>query len=67
MRTTVDLPEDLLEEARRLGHFRTKQETLTAGLQELIRKARRDELRRLAGKVDLYLDPGRSRRRQGKR
>ena len=67
MRTTVDLPEDLLEEARRLGHFRTKQETLTAGLQELVRKAHREELRRLAGKVDLDLDLSRSRRRQGKR
>lgn len=67
MRTTVDLPEDLLEEARRLWHFRTKQQTLTAGLEELIRKAHREELRRLAGKVDLDIDLSRSRRRQGKR
>ena len=67
MRTTVDLPEELLEEARRLWHFRTKQETLTAGLEELVRKAHREELRRLAGKVDLDLDLSRSRRRKGKR
>jgi hypothetical protein len=67
MRTTVDLPEDLLEEARRLGQFRTKQETLTAGLEELIRKSRREALRRLAGKVDLDLDVRRSRRAKTKR
>lgn len=67
MRTTVDLPEDLLEQARRLWHFRTKQETLTAGLEELIRKGRREELRRLAGKVDLDVDLESSRRRKGKR
>jgi hypothetical protein len=67
MRTTVDLPEDLLEEARRLWHFRTKQQTLTAGLEELIRKAHREELRRLAGKVSLDIDLNRSRRTSGKR
>jgi hypothetical protein len=67
MRTTVDLPEDLLEEARRLGHFRTKQETLTAGLHELIRKAHREALRGLAGKLDLDLDIARSRGRRAKR
>lgn len=67
MRTTVDLPEDLLEEARRLWHFRTKQETLTAGLEELVRKAHREALRGLAGKVELDLDVGRARGRAGKR
>jgi Arc/MetJ family transcription regulator len=67
MRTTVDLPDDLLEEARRTWGFRTKQETLVAGLEELVRKAHREGLRRLAGKVDLDLDLARSRRRTGKR
>jgi hypothetical protein len=67
MRTTVDLPEDLLEEARRVGHFRTKQETLVAGLQELIRKSHREALRQLAGKVDLEVDLVRSRGKRRKR
>ena len=67
MRTTVDLPEDLLEQARRLWHFRTKQETLTAGLEELIRKGHREQLRQLAGKIDLDIDLARSRGRKGKR
>ena len=64
MRTTVDLPEDLLEEARRLGHFRTKQETLRAGLEEIVRKAHREELRRLAGRIDLDVDLRRSRKKR---
>jgi Arc/MetJ family transcription regulator len=67
MRTTLDLPEELLEEARRLWNFRTKQEAVTAGLEELIRKARREELRKLAGKVDLDLDLARSRGKGRKR
>lgn len=67
MRTTVDLSEDLLEEARRLWSFRTKQETLTAGLEELIRKAHRERLRGLAGKVALDVNLARSRGRGRKR
>ena len=62
MRTTVDLPKALLDEARRLCHFRTKRETLAAGLEELIRKAHRERLRKLAGKIDLDIDLARSRR-----
>jgi len=67
MRTTVDLKEELLEEARRLWSFRTKQETLTAGLEELIRKAHRERLRGLAGKVSLDVDVERARGRGRKR
>ena len=67
MRTTVDLPADLLEEARRLWHLRTKQETLTAGLRELVRKAHIEELRRMAGTVELHVDLARSRGKRAKR
>lgn len=67
MRTTVDLDDELLEEARRLWHFRTTQETLTAGLEEPIRKAHRERLRSLAGKVELDVDLARSRGRGRKR
>ena len=61
MRTTLDLPDDLLEEARRVSHSRTKREAVVAGLEELIRRARMEELRQLAGKVDLRVDLRRSR------
>lgn len=64
MRTTLDLPEETLEKARRAANLRTKKETVVAGLEELIRKGEREELRRLAGRVPLDIDLIRSRRRK---
>ena len=63
MRTTVDIPDDLLEEARRAANCRTIREAVLAGLQELIRKSQREELRRMAGTMKLDLDVRRSRKR----
>lgn len=63
MRTTLDLPDDLLEEARRAANLPTKREAVIAGLEELIRRARREELRRLAGRIDLAVDVAESRER----
>ncbi len=64
MRTTLDIPEGILEEARRACGHRTKRETVMSGLEELIKKAKREELRRLAGKMNLRIDLARSRRRR---
>jgi len=64
MRTTLDLPEETLEQARRAAHLRTKRETVLAGLEELIRKGEREELRRLPGRISLDIDLARSRRRK---
>jgi Arc/MetJ family transcription regulator len=64
MRTTLDLPGDVLERARRAANLRTKTETVVAGLEELIRKGEREELRRLAGRVPLDIDLTRSRKRR---
>jgi hypothetical protein len=63
MRTTVDLPEDLLEEARRATDSKTMRETLILGLEELVKKNKRERLRALAGKIHLDLDLSRSRKR----
>ncbi len=64
MRTTIDIPDDLLEEARRISNSRTKRETVLAGLEELIRKGHREELRGLAGRIDLRVNVTRSRKRK---
>jgi Arc/MetJ family transcription regulator len=64
MRTTLDLPAELVEEARRAANVATKREAVIAGLEELIRRARREELRGLAGRVDLRIDLERSRKRR---
>ncbi len=64
MRTTLDLPADLVEAARRAADLRTKRETVIAGLEELIKKKERDELRALAGRLRVRTDLARSRRRR---
>ncbi len=63
MRTTVDLPENLLEEARRATDSKTMRETIVRGLEELIKKDKRERLLQLAGKIDLDLDLSSSRKR----
>jgi hypothetical protein len=63
MRTTLDLPEPLIEEARRLLGFKSKTDTVVVSLQELVRKKRIDELKSMLGKVKLEIDRPRSRRR----
>ena len=61
MRTTLDIPDDLMERARRAASLRGKRDTVLAGLAELIRKAEREELRAMAGKVDVRVDLKHSR------
>ena len=63
MRTTLDLPEGLVDEARRLLGFKFKTDTVIAALQELIRRKRMSELKSLAGKVQIDFNPDRTRRR----
>jgi Arc/MetJ family transcription regulator len=64
MRTTLDLPAELVENARRAMELRTKRETVIAGLEELIQKGKRERLRGLAGKIRIRTDLARARRRR---
>jgi Arc/MetJ family transcription regulator len=63
MRTTLDLPEDLLEEARRALGFKSKTDTIVLALRELVRRQRIEQLKGLMGHVRLDVDTSRSRRR----
>jgi hypothetical protein len=63
MRTTLDLPMDLLEEARESLGFKSKTDTIILALRELVRRKRVDELKSLLGRVELDVDVPRSRRR----
>jgi Arc/MetJ family transcription regulator len=67
MRTTLDIPEDLLNEAQRVLQFKSKTDVVIFSLQELIRRKRIAELKDLAGAIRLDLNLDRSRRRPGKR
>lgn len=64
MRTTLDLPDGLVEEARSMLGFTSKTDTVVLALRELIRRKRLDELKALMGHVSLEIDVARSRRRQ---
>ena len=63
MRTTLDLPIELLEEARLALGFKSKTDTIVLALRELVRRRRLDELKALMGRVELDVDITRSRRR----
>ncbi|HEV7505948.1 MAG TPA: type II toxin-antitoxin system VapB family antitoxin [Thermoanaerobaculia bacterium] len=63
MRTTLDIPETLMEEARSLLGFKSKTDTVILSLQELVRRKRVDELRSMLGKVKLEIDIPAARRR----
>ena len=67
MRTTLDLPENLVEEARRLLGFKSKTDTIVQSLTELVRRRRIDELKSVWGQVKLELDIPASRRRPATR
>jgi len=63
MRTTLDLPMDLVDEARDALGFKSKTDTVVLALRELVRRRRLDELKSLLGRVQLDVDVPRSRRR----
>ena len=62
MRTTLDLPAALMDEAQKLLGFKSKTDTVVLSLTELVRRRRIEELRGLLGHVNLDLDVDRSRR-----
>jgi len=63
MRTTLDLPEDLLLEAMNLSHVKTKTDVIKMALENLIRKEKIKNLKKYFGKVDLEIDLDKIRNR----
>jgi len=63
MRTTLDLPEGLVDEARELMGFTSKTETIIHALREVVRRKRVEELKGMFGAVNINLDIAASRRR----
>lgn len=56
MKTTLNISEDLLQEAIRLTGARTKTEAIHQALVELIRKQKIEHLINQAGKLDFHDD-----------
>ncbi len=56
MRTTLDLPENLIDEALKVSHLKTKTALIISALEDVVRRNRIQEIKRYKGKVDLDLD-----------
>ncbi len=56
MRTTLDLPEELLSEAMKLTSTGTETGVIILALQELIRKSKITDLKKYRGEIDLDID-----------
>jgi Arc/MetJ family transcription regulator len=56
MRTTLDLPEDLVKEAMKATNIKTKTKVIVAALEQLIRKSKIAEIKNYKGQVDLDID-----------
>jgi Arc/MetJ family transcription regulator len=56
MKTTLDLPDELMKEAMQLTDIKTKTEVIIVALQELIQKNKVAELRSYKGKINLDMD-----------
>jgi len=56
MRTTLDLPENLLLEAMKAAGIQTKTAVIIEALKELIRKQTISGIKRFKGKIKLDLD-----------
>jgi len=56
MRTTLDLPEDLVSEAMKTTNIKTKTKVIITALEQLIKKTRISEIKEYKGQVDLNID-----------
>jgi len=67
MRTTLDLPDGLVEEARDAIGFKSKTDTVVFALKEIVRRKRKDELKDFITKVDWTFDPTELRKKDRER
>ena len=56
MRTTLDLPEHLLNEVMEATHTRTKTAVIIKALEELLRKSKISNLKKYRGQINLDMD-----------
>jgi hypothetical protein len=64
LRTTIDLPEQLIEEAVKVSHQKTKTAVIIAALEDFIWKKRIEGLKKFRGNVPIEIDLDTLRNRQ---
>jgi Arc/MetJ family transcription regulator len=67
MRTTLILPEKLIDEARETLGFTSKTDTVVHALREVVRRGRRDELKGMIGRIRFEVDPTAARKKERQR
>jgi Arc/MetJ family transcription regulator len=67
MRTTLILPEALVDEARATLGFTSKTDTVVYALREVVRRGRRDDLKALLSRVTFDVDPADIRKKDRRR
>jgi len=67
MRTTLDLPEGLVEEARDAIGFKSKTDTVVFALKEIVRRKRVNDLKDFITKVEWTFDPTEMRKKDRER
>ena len=67
MPTNLAIDDRLLEEAQKVGRHRTKRETVTAALEEYVKRRKQLEILSLFGKIDYERGYGYKRERRAKR
>ncbi len=63
MRTSLILPEELVDEARRTLGFTSKTDTVVHALREVVRRGRIEDLKAMLGTVKFEFDPTELRKR----
>jgi Arc/MetJ family transcription regulator len=63
MRTTIDIPETLLNDAMKASHVKTKTMAVILGLKELLHRHQIEKLRGMRGRVNIAVNVQSSRKR----
>jgi hypothetical protein len=63
MRTTLDIPTELMQSAQEITSFKSKTDVVIFSLQELIRRKKIEKLIDLSGSIDLKIDLNKTRKR----
>lgn len=67
MRTTLILPDALVDAAREILGFTSKTDTVVYALREVVRRGRREELSQLLDRVTFDFDPTEVRKKDRRR
>ena len=67
MRTTLIIPDALMDEARETLGFTSKTDTVVHALREVVRRGRRADLINLLGRMKLEFDPAEMRAKEKRR